>query len=458
MGRHGNRRRTKRRTHVDPLATPSEANAGTGTAVLGTGSSASTATAVVKKVPKSIVVRHGKSNKYVTQLVEDLRKVMMPYTALRLKERKNASLKDYTHVAGPLGVTHCMVVQQGKKAPNLKIARLPYGPTISFRVQNYALGHQVRSVQKKAVDIKSVLGEPPLVVLNNFEDDILADKRHLKIASLTFQSLFPAINVRTVKLEACKRVLLLHLNEEEETIDVRHYAVRTKVHGVSRNIKSVVVNNKVPNLGHTEDIADLLYSRSGAMTSDSEFEEDAKVQTDAHMPKHGTRIGAKRDLLSGPVQSVVKLSEIGPRMTLQMVKVEDGIFTGEVQYHAYEQRSAEEIERLRAIHEEKERLRLERKEAQEANVEKKRAREEEKRAKRKAKKQRRLSENPESGDVEANTDDESDSDNDSDNNSGGEIEEGEQSGDGEIESDDDNEDEDEVDGNSGSDDQGDESE
>ena len=41
-----------------------------------------------EKVPKSFVLRRGKVDKGVRELVEDLRELMLPHTASRLRERK----------------------------------------------------------------------------------------------------------------------------------------------------------------------------------------------------------------------------------------------------------------------------------------------------------------------------------------------------------------------------------
>lgn len=379
MGRRKGGRRVKRRTHVGS----SEA-VGPNTAaknVVGSGAQSE------KKVPKSIVVRHGKSGKHVTQLVEDLRGVMMPYTAKKLKERKNASMRDYTAVAAPLGVSHLMVVQQGARAPNLKVARMPHGPTVSFRIEAYALSRQIRAAQKKVYDITAALLNPPLVVLNNFEESVLQNKRHLKIASLTFQSLFPSINVRTVKLATCNRVLLLHLNEEDDTIEFRHYLVRTRAHGASRLIKRVL-KSSVPNLGTAEDISEILHHRStsaGYATSDSEFEdEDSKIKAPVKQSRSQGQQKSHQQSASLN-QSVVQLTEVGPRLKLLVYKVEDGLFTGEVQYHAFQEKTKEEILALREHHKAQKELLEERKAKQQENVERKRKAQQEKSEKKKAK-------------------------------------------------------------------------
>ena len=41
-----------------------------------------------ERVPKSFVLRRGKVDRGVRELVEDMREVMLPHTASRLRERK----------------------------------------------------------------------------------------------------------------------------------------------------------------------------------------------------------------------------------------------------------------------------------------------------------------------------------------------------------------------------------
>jgi len=364
------------------------------------------------KVPHSIVVRHGPSTSHLAPLVADLRLIMEPNTATKLQERKNASIKDYVAIAGPMDVSHIMVVTQRSKTPNIRISRMPHGPTITFRVEQYTLRAQVRaSLHKPPLDMNKYIHQSPLVILNNFEADILAEKRHLKIASLVFQSMFPAINVKTVKLGDCKRVLLLNLNEDNETIELRHYLIRTKPVGVNRSIKRIITTSKLPNLQSAEDISEILNARSGYATSDSEMEADAQVE----LPRVKR---ARKEPITAHQRSAVCLTEVGPRMTLRVIKVEDGVFGGEVQYHAFETRSQVEVEALRAKHNEKERLRKERKAKQEENVQRKRELEESKRelklAKRKAREEAAARgetvEDDDDEEVDSEEDDEADDD------------------------------------------------
>lgn len=103
------------------------------------------------RTPKSMVIRMGASDvgPSVTQLVHDMRNVMEPHTASRLKERRSNRLRDYTTMAGPLGVTHLMLFSRSSAGnTNLRIAISPRGPTLNFRVEKYSLCKDVAKAQR----------------------------------------------------------------------------------------------------------------------------------------------------------------------------------------------------------------------------------------------------------------------------------------------------------------------
>lgn len=68
---------------------------------------------------------------------------------------------------------------------------------------------------------------------------------------VTFQHMFPTINIKTVKLSDCRRVVLFHFNKEDGVVEMRHYAVRATPVGISRSVKKII-QLKVPNLGELE--------------------------------------------------------------------------------------------------------------------------------------------------------------------------------------------------------------
>jgi ribosome biogenesis protein SSF1/2 len=116
--------------------------------------------------PKSMVIRMGAGEvgASVSQLVKDMRHVMEPGTAIRLKERKSNKLKDYVTMAGPLGVTHLLLFSRSSSGnTNLRIAISPHGPTLHFRVENYSLCKDVLRAQRHPKGSSSLYLNPPLV-------------------------------------------------------------------------------------------------------------------------------------------------------------------------------------------------------------------------------------------------------------------------------------------------------
>lgn len=82
------------------------------------------------------------------------------------------------------------------------------GPTLTMRIHQYSLMRDVAASQLRPRLPESLWKTAPLVVMNNF-----AGEEHLKLATVLFQNLFPAINVQTAKLSTCQVraiVALLH--------------------------------------------------------------------------------------------------------------------------------------------------------------------------------------------------------------------------------------------------------
>lgn len=62
-------------------------------------------------------------------------------------------------LAGPLGVSHMMAFNQSGQNLNLRFCRLPKGPTVTFRVQSYTLTKDVRTLQRRPVELKVGRGQ-----------------------------------------------------------------------------------------------------------------------------------------------------------------------------------------------------------------------------------------------------------------------------------------------------------
>ncbi|KAM9214395.1 uncharacterized protein RG961_012886 [Leptosomus discolor] len=310
-------------------------------------------------VPHSFVFHRGRVGKNVRQLIADVRKVMEPYTARALKARKNNSLKDFVAVAGPLGVTHFLVFSKSSSSINFKLFRLPGGPTLTFKVMQYSLIKDVVSSLKRHRMHEQQFTHHPLLVLSNFG----LQQIQVKLMASMFQNMFPSINVHRVNLNSIKRCLLVTYDTETQLLQLRHYSVKVVPVGVSKGLKKLL-QEKFPNMSRLEDISELLVKDINL--SESEAEQDGTHNVLELPQAYAGRGNMKAQ------QSAVRLTEIGPRMTLQLVKVEEGLAQGNVLYHSFVHKMEAEVKEILARKEAKLRLKAERRQKQEADVERKR--------------------------------------------------------------------------------------
>ncbi|KAM7079800.1 LOW QUALITY PROTEIN: uncharacterized protein J5F26_015968 [Ciconia maguari] len=310
-------------------------------------------------VPHSFVFHRGRIGKNVRQLIADVRKVMEPYTARALKVRKNNSLKDFVAVAGPLGVTHFLVFSKSSSSVNFKLFRLPGGPTLTFKVMQYSLIKDVVSSLKRHRMHEQQFTHHPLLVLSNFG----LQQIQVKLMASMFQNMFPSINVHRVNLNSIKRCLLVSYNAETQLLDFRHYSVKVVPVGVSKGLKKLL-QEKFPNMSRLEDISELLVKDINL--SESEAEQDGTHNVLELPQAYAGRGNMKAQ------QSAVRLTEIGPRMTLQLIKVEEGLAQGNVLYHSFIHKMEAEVKEILARKEAKLQLKAERRQKQEADVERKR--------------------------------------------------------------------------------------
>ncbi|KAF7975289.1 hypothetical protein HWV62_10050 [Athelia sp. TMB] len=352
-------RRRKNRTHLKGPA-PAEATS-------------------ARDVPKSFIIKHGAVGASLTQLVRDMRKVMEPNTASRLKERNRNKLKDYLTMAPALHVSHLLAFTLTPRAPSLRIVRLAAGPTLSLRVERYSLVRDVLGARRRARSIGMEYLSPPLLVLASFPQPGPGTPPHLTLLMKAFQSLFPPLAPQSLALSAARRVVLVSYNAEAGTVDWRHYVITVKPYGVSKRVRRVLGgagSEGVLDLGSERDVADFLLRKHGERGPGSDGYESAAssgasdageaVDLAEDYVGRGNTKGARR---------AVRLDEIGPRMELRLVKIAEGVpgKEGAVIYHEFVKKTKKEAQELREGHARKEKLRKERREEQERNVKRKKA-------------------------------------------------------------------------------------
>tara|TARA_B110000977_G_C11089844_1_gene496318 strand:- start:6072 stop:7634 length:1563 start_codon:yes stop_codon:yes gene_type:complete len=331
-------RRKKHRTHVEIQANKAETK---------------------NDVPRSFVMKRGKLSDLVSDLTEDVRKVMEPHTAINLKESKTNKLKDFVQVSGPLGISHFLILSATDRSKYIKMCRTPRGPTLSFRVHKYTLAREVQSAQKNPRSPASAFRSAPLVVLNNF-----GDEPHQKLATITFQNLFPPINVKKVKLSTCQRAVLIDYNKETNRFQFRHYSISAAPTGANKHLRKLLQTRQAPDLGALTDVSEF-FERAGDISDASDSEGEDAVAARVDLTQDYNRVAKAES------RSRVILQEIGPRMELELTKVEEGMCEGRVLYHAYVNKTEEEVVALEQRKVDKDALRKKRKEEQEQNVRRK---------------------------------------------------------------------------------------
>jgi len=298
------------------------------------------------KQPHSIVVPRGKVGKNVGQLTADFRKVMSPYTAANLKVRKGNVMKDFLTIAGPLNVSHLLAFSRTDDQASFRLLTTPKGPTLSFAIEKYTLRKDIESNIKRPIVDEKLYQQAPLLIMSGFTDP--NDQERLMREA--FRALFPKFRPSEMIVQNVRRVVLLNYDKETKHIEFRHFAIQTRL-AAKKKIQTLLSGNKaVPDLGKYESIEQYMQAMSG---SDSEGETAAVSN-----PKTGR-------------QMKVRLTEIGPRINIRLVKIEDGLCGGAVLWHAYKTKSEEEQmkqeEKLLADTEQK----SERRRIQEENVRKK---------------------------------------------------------------------------------------
>jgi len=233
----------------------------------------------------------------------------------------------------------------------------------------------VVAMQRKPASSKLAYNASPLVILNNFG---AGQAQHMQLAAVMFQNMFPAIDVATVKLADCRRVAMFHVDKESGEIEFRHYFIRTKAADTSRQVKRIMRKKNLPNLASLDDISDYFNDgEAGGYGSESEGEDDPSNEVDVvKAEKQNRRDKGKAEPTSVVRKSTVRLQELGPRLRMKLLKVEDGLFEGDIIHHAYVKKTPEEAAKLREQRKMRDAAKTKRKSAQEANVARKKAKKE----------------------------------------------------------------------------------
>lgn len=324
-----------------------------------------------KLTPKSIVIYRGEVSAAVRALMQEWRRVLLPWSSQHLHGR-NRSLKDFMSVASVFSVSHLQLFTSPPRGTCLRITRFSNGPTLSFRVESFSLSQDIVPHQRRPIAVTPHLLETPaMLVLNNFTHAEALRRPEVPLLEATFKAIFPSINIQVIKNSDIRRVCLVQYNHKDHVVEIRHYAIQAKATALRSTVKKLLEQRLPTKLG-TLDSFDEVLDKEGAW-SDTDGE--------------GETVGLAEPFLNHREQCRVKLCELGPRMTLRLMKVENGFAQGEVLYHATEKKTLREVQlnaaRVRSTQAGKAKRRAE----QEERVQKKRSAKEEKMERKRARRE-----------------------------------------------------------------------
>ncbi|ORM41886.1 Peter Pan-like protein [Babesia sp. Xinjiang] len=321
--------------------------------------------------PRIVVIRRGSLRPELKQLVQDLRILVSPNCASRLKEAGHQKMKDFTQVSDALGLTHLVAVSETDRGCYLKVANLPNGPTLTFSIDMMTL---ISDIAKHTSNPKSIGGachNSPLVVLNGFGGHVESHKQGssgdyasaMKTVSNTFNSLFSPIDVSTTKMQNCKRVVLFNKNRDTDVIVMRHYLINLVDCNTSTVVQELIDKRSAKRLirekgASFKDVIRAATSASSSNLNDDYVELRNVDSRDVLLRnKYGiTNTYDLEDACDSNHKLAVSLVDAGPRLNLRLIKIQEGVFSGGVLFHKFIHKTREDIDRLEATFAEKRRL------------------------------------------------------------------------------------------------------
>lgn len=125
----------------------------------------------ILNAPHSFVIHRGDSFANIVNLTKDFRQLMEPFTASSLREHKNNKIKDFVSLSGMFHVSHMVIFNKAASQLSFKVARMPKGPTLTFKIHQFTLARDVLASMKKQYYNDIAFKHAPLVDTPRFSTD-----------------------------------------------------------------------------------------------------------------------------------------------------------------------------------------------------------------------------------------------------------------------------------------------
>merc|ERR1719259_43602 len=218
--------------------------------------------------PRVLVVQRGALGA-ASRLLGDIRGLLAPHVA-RHKVLRKTRPSDLVEASRGLSLSHCILLSRTEAGLYLKVAAMPRGPTVTYRVEGYSSCSDIaRSQPRPASASPASLRAPATLMLHGLAP--ASGPREAQLVAASTLQLFAKFSPADCRSRDIKRCCLLQ-RAADDTLQLRHYALRLAKASSNRLIRKLA-NGKVPSLAKLETFDEAL--EKVGLLSDTEGEDDA---------------------------------------------------------------------------------------------------------------------------------------------------------------------------------------
>ena len=329
----------------------------------------------IDSVPKSIVIKRSTLPQELKQLMKNFRSMMYPFTAMKLKESKKMKIKELCKAARNFGVKNLIFFTSRQGKHYIRFCGTGKGPTFTFKIKGFVLNKDLQNkIPRNKILNAEHLGIPLVLCKGfdgesqviNFKEGLKSEtneklKKYLKILRAQFKNLFPDLaSNKDANYDDCKRVVLFLYNKDKDVVELRNYYIKKTFSGMNKKIKKLLNNEKLLDFSKVSDVSEMFLANK-LEVSDSDVD-NLQTKLDVEQKANGEKVKTEVN---------VRLYEIGPRISMNLIKIQEDFLKGEVLYHSLVSRTQNEIEEQREKIIQKNALREKRRKEQDENVKRK---------------------------------------------------------------------------------------
>ena len=231
-------------------------------------------------MPKSMILRRSKMEKEGRRVEKNLRDLMYPFTAMKLKETTKLKLKDIMEVSRNYNVKNMIFLTSKNTNLYLKFLVTPTGPTLTFKVCSYVLSNDLQQLLPRNKTVNTITLGIPMVICKGFDESNAKENSQDHLMHSLFKNLFPGVlHHKNMNANSFKRCVFFYFNKEKNVVELRNYFIKKHITDINKNLKKMLNDGHIPNFENVNDVADLFAGNDPNLSeSDIDFLPNSKVE------------------------------------------------------------------------------------------------------------------------------------------------------------------------------------